>query len=144
MTNESNISAVLLYRQCVIFFAPFLFICYVALFFPPLRAKPPNIFTTQISKDIHPLNHLRFYLSELTFFKTVSHFFFGDDDVLVQKDLGKVLARVKANPHFSDKPIASMCSVWEWDRKCDRFEFRDRVDKITDSTVLCKCWFTPK
>ena len=86
---------------------------------------------------IHPLNHLRFYLPQLTIFQEARSFFFLDDDVLIQKDLGMLLRRFdEANDNIRQKPLLSMCSVWEWSQKCSQFEFLDRKSRILESTVL--------
>ncbi len=90
-----------------------------------------------LTTHIHPLNHLRFYLPHLTYFRDTRTFFFLDDDVLVQKDLGALLHRyVHTRDEIQKKPILSMCSVWEWSHLCSQFEFLDRKSTILESTVL--------
>ena len=77
----------------------------------------------------HVLNHVRFYLPHLSHFKDHSYLYFVDDDILVQKDLGKIVDTVM-NTLDKNKGMVTPCNIWIWDNQCHSFNFHN-VDTIS-------------
>ena len=77
----------------------------------------------------HVLNHLRFYLPHVSYFRNHSYLYFVDDDVLVQKDLGTIADSAMKNLDVN-KGMVTPCNIWIWDSQCHSFNFHN-VEKIS-------------
>jgi lipopolysaccharide biosynthesis glycosyltransferase len=83
----------------------------------------------------HELNHLRFYLPYISVFQTKSYFYFLDDDILVNKDLG-VLAQKTMEELDSSNGLVCPCNIWMWNSECFHFEFQSKKDYILSMPSL--------
>jgi lipopolysaccharide biosynthesis glycosyltransferase len=85
----------------------------------------------------HVLNHVRFYLPHVSHFRNHSYLYFVDDDVLVQKDLGKIADTVM-NTLDTSKGMVTPCNIWIWDNQCHSFNFHnaDTISSILQTPSL--------
>lgn len=83
----------------------------------------------------HVLNHIRFYLPLCTIFRGRPYFYFLDDDIMVQRDLG-VLAERTMGDLPPERGLVCACNIWMWNSDCFHFEFQSKKDYILDMPSL--------
>lgn len=83
----------------------------------------------------HVLNHIRFYLPLCSIFKGRPYFYFLDDDILVQRDLG-VLASRTMHDLPAERGLVCACNIWMWNSECFHFEFQSKKDYILSMPSL--------
>jgi lipopolysaccharide biosynthesis glycosyltransferase len=83
----------------------------------------------------HVLNHIRFYLPLCTIFKGRPYFYFLDDVILVQRDLGELADRTM-NDLEKYNGLVCACNIWMWNSQCFHFEFQSKKDYILSMPSL--------
>lgn len=71
----------------------------------------------------------------MSIFKNKPYFYFLDDDILVQKDLG-VLAQKTMDDLDAKRGLVCPCNIWMWDSGCFHFEFQSKKDYILSMPSL--------
>jgi Glycosyl transferase family 8 len=83
----------------------------------------------------HVLNHIRFYLPLCSIFRGRPYFYFLDDDILIQRDLG-VLASRTMHDLPPERGLVCACNIWMWNSGCFHFEFQSKKDYILSMPSL--------
>lgn len=84
------------------------------------------------SKHLSPFNHVRFYLAHLRWFRDLDRLIMLDDDVIVMKDLLRLL-KMKMEPKAA---LASTCESWRWNNDMQAFRYFPGNARLSNSATL--------
>eukprot|EP00934_Nitzschia_sp_Nitz4_P006067 Nitzschia sp. Nitz4//scaffold441_size7222//3174//5670//NITZ4_009161-RA/size7222-processed-gene-0.0-mRNA-1//1//CDS//3329552025//6057//frame0 len=82
------------------------------------------------------LNHARFYLPYLSALQHADAYFLIDDDIIVKADIGKIAKTATEKLVGNSTGLVCPCNIWRWDGDCSKFVFKDRDEKMLDSSPI--------